>query len=104
MRQRSLFEDDFNLEEGLAAKEAILNLLGDVHEDRLEEARAVARAFAMRNGVVNADDVQAETGISLGPAAGSLFRGTEWQFTGQWVPSARVTNHGRMLRVWRLKS
>lgn len=39
---------------------------------------------------------------SLGPAAGSVFRGDEWVAVG-WQPSERTTNHGRVVRVWRLK-
>lgn len=61
-----------------------------------------------RGGTATADD-GAEFLISmgydpaeLGNAAGSLFRGKEWHFTGEWRVSARVSNHGRMNRVWRL--
>jgi len=58
---------------------------------------------------VTADDAArylVANGISdkaLGSAAGSLFRGRQWEFTGQWAKSARVTNHGSDLRIWRLK-
>ncbi len=38
---------------------------------------------------------------NLGPAMGSIFRGKEWQFTGRYVKSIRITNHSRMLRVWK---
>jgi hypothetical protein len=38
---------------------------------------------------------------SLGNAAGSIFRGKEWVFTGEWVASKRPSSHGRMIRVWR---
>lgn len=39
---------------------------------------------------------------ALGNAAGSLFRGKRWEFTGQWRPSRRISNHGHQNRVWRL--
>lgn len=39
----------------------------------------------------------------LGNAAGSVFRGLKWKWTGQMVPSKRVSNHGRIVRVWRIK-
>ncbi len=38
---------------------------------------------------------------SLGPAAGSLFKTPDWEWSGRWKKSARITNHSRMLRVWR---
>ena len=38
---------------------------------------------------------------SLGNAAGSIFRGKEWVFTGEWVASKRPSSHGRMIRLWR---
>ncbi len=71
-------------------------------------ARAVARGIANSSGTVHADQVgrvmKARYSIdSLGPAAGSLFKGGDWEWTGEFVKSARVTNHGRLLRVWRLK-
>jgi len=73
----------------------------------LETARQIAKAIARRKGTANADDVgrilKRACGIdSLGPAAGSIFRGKEWEFTGNWVKSKRITNHSRMIREWRL--
>lgn len=56
-----------------------------------------------------ADDVMQgliDVGIQpeeLGPAAGSIFRGKAWEFTGRWINSARVSNHAASIRVWRLK-
>ena len=38
----------------------------------------------------------------LGPAAGSIFKGGKWEFTGRWKNSERVSNHSAALRVWRL--
>jgi hypothetical protein len=76
----------------------------------LEIAREGARDIAQRRGTVTADDVQAylmELGYipaDLGNAAGSIFKGREWEFTGQWVGSARVSRHRNSLRVWRLRA
>lgn len=75
------------------------------HICRLELARTIARTIAIQDGAVTADDVGkqlARYGIPTGPWAGAIFRGSEWEFTGKWVASQRATNHGRMLRVWRL--
>jgi len=78
------------------------------HKEKLELARAVAAILAMRNGTVSADEVGEALlkgyGIkTLGNATGSLFKGKDWIFTGQWKTSTRVSSHGRMLRVWRLR-
>ena len=35
----------------------------------------------------------------MGNAAGSLFRGNEFQFTGQWKRSERISNHARVIRM-----
>ncbi len=76
----------------------------------LEVARRAARAAAKSRsyerwatiddaylGIIAAGHDPAE----LGPAAGSVFRGSEWTATGRWLPSTRVSNHARMVRVWR---
>jgi hypothetical protein len=71
-------------------------------------AKFIAERLAREHGTVNADMVGRELKLkhgieSLGGAAGSIFRDSCWEWTGEWVKSARVTNHSRMLRVWRLK-
>ena len=85
---------------GMAVAEDAANTL-------LNRARGYARECAIRWGEVNADDVsqwlESTGNPDLGPAAGSLFRGPEWEFTGRFVQSTRKTNHARLLRVWRLK-
>jgi hypothetical protein len=76
--------------------------------DVLALARRVARDWATTYSTVNADQVgsmmKEHYGIdSIGPAAGALFRGPEWEFTGQRVLSSRVSNHSREIKVWRLR-
>lgn len=73
-------------------------------------ARGIAEKIAARRGsrLCNADDVgrvlKREHSIdSLGPATGSLFKHKNWEWTGHWVKSKRVSNHSRMIRQWRLK-
>lgn len=70
-------------------------------------ARGIARELARRDGETHADAVgrvlhQRHGITTLGPAAGSLFKGGGWEWTGKFVTSERKTNHGRLLRVWRL--
>jgi len=74
----------------------------------LSLGREIARRLAKQNGETNADAVgevlERDHGINtLGPAAGSLFRGSCWEFTGRRMVSSRVSNHGRELKIWRLK-
>lgn len=74
----------------------------------LARAKELAHSLAKNGRQVTADDVQfalSREGISpaiLGPAAGSLFKGKEWECTG-FVASSRVSNHACMIRVWRLR-
>jgi len=91
-----------------AAKREGMAQAADAKPAILELARELARGFARRAGEVTADDVQMmllEVGITpddFGPAAGSTFRGDEWEATGEYRKSARVRNHARRLMVWRL--
>lgn len=92
------------------AKEAGMLQAATNKASLLEHARGRARAIARSraNREVTADDVARALeadGISvfaLGNAAGSLFRGAEWEWTGRWQPSERVHAHRNPLRVWRL--
>ena len=75
----------------------------------LAHARGIA-VNAARGRVTReatADDVSRILGTDgmrrLGNAAGSLFRGKAWEFTGRWEKSRRITNHARDIKVWRLK-
>lgn len=100
--------EQFDLFEGLRQKEKGMALAADNRAGHLSIARSIAVRLAAQSPsrTVCADDVQRELielGIDLGPAAGSIFRGREWAWDGQWKKSARVSNHARMLRVWRLK-
>lgn len=102
MTQRELFDKELSqMRKQNGMEQAARN------SENLDLARQIARKIATQNGSVTADDVGIELSIShginsLGPAAGSIFRGKEWRFTGEFVKSTRVTNHSRLLRVWRL--
>lgn len=77
----------------------------------LEIARNLAQkiASAKSHRTCHADEVYAELPklgydpAELGPAAGSIFAGKAWEFTGVRVKSKRVSNHSREIKVWRLK-
>ena len=75
------------------------------HNQRwIDEARLVATAVAREFGEVTIDDVRLRMDREpLHPNAyGALFR-VGFEFTGRFVRSALASNHGRIIRVWRLK-
>ncbi len=96
----------FSATASTSAKEHGMQAAADAKGDALAQARSIARDLALANGgETDADEVGKvlyARGIVLGPAAGSLFKGGEWQFTGKRKASARKTNHGREIKVWRL--
>ena len=98
----------FNGKRSEQLKQRGLDLAADNVPTALEQAREIANDLARVFGTANSDEVGMVLknihGIdTLGPAAGSIFRGSEWEFTGNWIKSTRITNHGRMIREWRLK-
>lgn len=70
----------------------------------LERARAIAVDLGKKQRYVTADDVGKEMQYrsmgELGPAAGSLFKTSDWVFTGRRIQSDRRSNHARELKVW----
>lgn len=103
--------DLFTQREGERRRDAGREASAGKGADILDKARRLARTIAQaaKDHCVTADEVFAaliEIGYKpeeLGNAAGSLFRGKEWQFSGQWRKSTRVTNHARYIMIWRLK-
>jgi len=100
--------DLFDLAEAQRLKEEGMESAAANKHDLLKYARHVAKQIAMLSAsrIVTADDVSrafAKEGItdSLGNAAGSIFKGKDWEFTGQRIKSARKTNHSREIKVWR---
>jgi hypothetical protein len=99
----------FDLSEGERAKKEGMEFAEAAQEGALRHAREIARRIAQSrpDRCCTADDVGRALRAQglpdcLGPAAGSLFRGNEWKFTGRFVKSARIKNHARLLRVWQL--
>ena len=102
MQQNNLFD----LDRGERLKKDGMEKAEDNAKTALQLAREIAVEYALsHNRLCHADVVgrilKSRHGIdTLGPAAGSLFKTKNWEFTGQWIKSARITNHGRMIRVW----
>jgi hypothetical protein len=74
----------------------------------LTKVRSIAGNLARIYGKVTADMVRAEyeyrggNWSDLGNAAGSIFKGKQWQCVG-FENSTVTTSHARALRVWSLK-
>lgn len=99
----------FDHQQAQQAKREGMTLAADHRKDLLQRVRARLMDVASQreSKTATADDAQeiligwGYQPFDLGNAAGSLFRG--WHFTGKWLPSRRVSNHGHQNRVWRLK-
>jgi hypothetical protein len=101
----------FDYEAGQAARDAGLDRASNpfYRRELLESAKKHAIALGHTLGEVTADDVfrrmmnYGEQPELLGNAAGSIFRGAEWECVG-WKQSERKTNHARAIRIWRMKA
>ena len=73
----------------------------------LGKARSIARGIAeANNGFCDINQVQKQMvaqGVNLGNAAGSVFKGKEWERVG-FGQAERDTSHARVISKWRLKS
>ena len=76
-------------------------------ESILANVRSIANNLARIYGKVTADQVRAEYEYrggnwqDLGNAAGSIFKGKQWQCVG-FENSLVKTSHARTIRVWKL--
>lgn len=95
----------FDMTTGEALKQHGMELAADHRVDELCLARQIAIEIARNgDGTCHMDQVRQRLpeGVELGPAAGSVFKGSEWEFTGLRVRSLLQSNHARELKVWRL--
>jgi len=100
--------DLFDEQESESRKESGIRLASSNREELLAIARMIAYELAKKYGQVHADMVfrvmHDKYGIqSIGNASGAIFRTKDFVFTGNWYKSKRVTNHARMIRIWKLK-
>lgn len=100
--------EQFDLFEGIKLKEEGQNKAALSKKYILELAREHAYKIALNNPLreCSIDDVQRimiKDGIDLGMAAGSVFKGKDWEHTGKYVRTHRKSSHARNISVWRLK-
>lgn len=112
--QTTMFEDwasreVFDGDQSKSAKVNGMELAAENRSSDLAKARDIAVELCRKNGTTDADEVgrvlyERHEIKSLGPAAGSLFKDSRFEFTGERRRSTRKKNHARELKVWRLKS
>ena len=101
----------FDHSEGMKLRDAGKMLASSKRAYILSYARVLAVTIAKSkpDRCVTADDVYRQLALLghdldlLGNAAGSLFRGDRWEFTGERKKSVRISNHARWIMVWRMK-
>lgn len=101
----------FSRDKGKLAKDRGMLTAAVNRKEILALGRVIAERIAQGHEArtVSADDVYRELesqGVNiklLGNAAGSLFKGSQWEFTGRRLASARITNHARAIMLWKLK-
>lgn len=99
----------FDLTTGLSLKLSGMKAAAESQEGALAQARMVAIDIAINKPCRTTDSDEVcgkleELGLqsNLGPAAGSIFKTSDWEFTGQRRRSHRITNHAREIKIWRL--
>jgi hypothetical protein len=98
-----------NLAEGLARKEEGMEAAANARAGLLEIVRRLAIKIAKQYGYVHSDllrlamDREGFNYKNLGNASGSVFKSDQFEFTGNRIVSKLVSNHGRELKVWKLK-
>jgi hypothetical protein len=101
----------FDAKQSEARKRRGMSAAACVHGVLLDELRPAMEFLAMSrpSREADGDDVQrwliehGHTSADLGNAAGSAFKYSAWEPTGEWKKSERASNNGRKFQVWRLK-
>ena len=102
MKQTTIFD----IQEAREKRDQGLRQVSTNNERFLVVARDTAKNIAEWNGTVTMDQVRKWCPLEpLHPNAwGSVFRGKEWEFTGEYVQSKAVSRRGGMQRVWKLST
>ena len=101
MKQTTIFD----IQEARRKRDQGLNRVSDNNQRFLAVARDTAKRICAVKGTVTMDEVREVCPWEpLHPNAwGSVFRGPDWVFTGEYVQSKAVSRRGGMQRVWRLR-
>src|SRR5262245_9774350 len=99
----------FDRRQGERGKSHGMDLAAEKRKELLQTVRLAVKGIALtrESREVTADDAAnwlvsvGRAPEDLGNAFGSLFRDSDWEFTGEWRESVRSSNHSRANRVWR---
>jgi hypothetical protein len=96
---------DFDLFDGIAARDAGIARVSARAEDFLVIMRRVAREIALTKGRVTSDELRIyarDHGIKPHHpnAWGAIFKGPNWIHVGT-LQSAKKSNHARWIHIWR---
>ena len=98
----------FDLPRAEAHKRQGMDAAATYRQGLLARAKLIAKQLATDGRSITIDDVVEALAIAsdapqfLGNSSGSVFSGSEWSCCG-FTPSTRISNHGRIVRMWRLK-
>ena len=103
--------DLFDFASGNALKNEGMQAAATHQAELLQIARNAAEWVAnhIRYGTCTSDDVAMRMQYlgyrysDLGNAAGSIFAGKKWRFTGDRIRSQRPSAHAREIKIWRLE-
>lgn len=88
----------------MALKTQGMDLAAQKNKVALMAAKEMAVYLAEKNGQVSIEDVrEALPHLPVGNWMGSVFKGSIWDFTGEWEVARHKGSHGRPVRVWRLR-
>jgi hypothetical protein len=96
----------FDAVESERHRDAGVALAADNNAMRLVQAKDIARELWFRlRRPVSMDDVILEMTKrhnvkTLGNAAGSVFAGRDWKWSGEFTKSIRINAHRNLLRLW----
>ncbi len=98
----------FDYAQSIQERDKGMELASNKRQNALLGCKLIAISIAQIKGKATADDVRKEyeyrggNWSDLGNAAGSIFKGKQWQCVG-FENSTVTTSHARALRVWKLK-
>jgi hypothetical protein len=99
-------QPEFDLTVGRSERDAGITVAANNNAEALAIAREEARKIALECGRCDINTVQRVMqmrGLHLGNAAGSVFKGKEWERVGIGQ-ATRVSSHARMISVWKLRA
>ena len=101
--QNNLFDAAHHAEMGRYLRDQGIASVEANNLDWVDRARQAALFLAAKNGEVDIEAVYACVGTPPAPnAAGAVFRGKQFRFTGRRRQATRSSRHAGEIRIWEL--